>query len=83
MNYLSSNEQSVKSNIDCLCQIDKVPEKNIANSNLSRVDKHALKIMEESKNLVYQIALPWKLGTSQVKDNFEPKMKRLSYLTFN
>ena len=50
---------------------------------MSKEDRYALELLQNSKSVVdghYQVALPWRPGAPQLKNNYEQARVRLSYL---
>ena len=83
VNSVSTSEQLINSQIECLWRLDRVPSRQSYDTSMSKEDRYALQLLQNSKSVVdghYQVALPWRTGAPQLKNNYEQARVRLSYL---
>ena len=83
VNFVSTSEQLINSQIECLWRLDRVPSRQSYDTSMSKEDRYALQLLQNSKSVVdghYQVALPWRPGAPRLKNNYEQARVRLSYL---
>ena len=83
VNFVSTSEQLINSQIECLWRLDRVPSRQSYDTSMSKEDRYALQLLQNSKSVVdghYQVALPWRPGAPRLKNNYEQARIRLSYL---
>ena len=83
VNFVSTSEQLINSQIECLWRLDSVPSRQSYDTSMSKEDRYVLQLSQNSKSVVdghYQVALPWRPGAPQLKNNYEQARVRLSYL---
>ena len=83
VNLASVGVDRLNNQIERLWKLDEIPSQYSDSMELSKNDRFALKLMRDSKTSVdghYQVDFPWRPGASQLNNNRNQALIRLSYL---
>ena len=83
INCVRKSDQLIQEQIQCLWKLDNVPDITVSSSAMSKNDRYALKLMEDSKKFVdghYQLGLLWRPGSPTLKSNYCQALSRLQSL---
>ena len=81
INFVTRADQLLQKQVECLWKLDMVPNSDDSKPGMSRNDRYALDLLNNSKKQLnghYQVKLLWKPGCPKFNSNFKQAMFRFS-----
>ena len=80
VNFVRTTNDLLQKQVECLWKLNNVPTLSCLGVGMSKNDRYAMKILEESqqyKDGHYQVGLLWRPGTPNLKSNYQQALHRL------
>ena len=83
VNFVRKTNDLLQKQVECLWKLDNVPTLSCLGVSMSKNNRYAMKILEESqqyKDGHYQVGLLWRPRAPKLKSNYQQALQRLQTL---